>query len=131
MKFHHIGVVARDLDAARAHLSATLAIAEWSATVDDPGIGVSVCFGQDGSGVRYELIAPLGNGSPVAGHLGEDRAILNHVAYTVPNLDQAAADLRAARCFPLGAAQPAKAFSGRRVQFFMSPLRFIIELIEA
>jgi methylmalonyl-CoA/ethylmalonyl-CoA epimerase len=38
--------------------------------------------------------------------------------------------LRAQGCCPAGAPQPAVAYGGRRVQFFVSPLRFVIELIE-
>lgn len=130
MRFNHIGLVVHDIAAAQAHLGQTLQLTDWTDIIIDDGIGVQASFGRDASGVCYELISPHGEDSPIAGHLAQGRSILNHVAYTVDDIGAAAADLRRARAFPLGPARPAIAFGGRPVQFFMSPLKFIIELVE-
>ncbi|ADV84269.1 VOC family protein [Terriglobus saanensis] len=132
LQFDHLGLVTSDLVTARAHLSITLGIQAWSQVFDDPGIGVSVQFGigNNGSPV-FELIAPLGETSPVAQALKQSRNILNHIAYLVPNLESAADHLRTQGCFPTGDPMPAVAYGGQRVQFFLSPLRFMMELIEA
>ncbi|MBV1776292.1 VOC family protein [Burkholderiaceae bacterium DAT-1] len=130
MKFDHIGVFVTSLELGRTHLAAILDIHEWTDPIDDPIQKVSVQFGLDSSGIRFELVAPNGEGNPVTPVLGSGKNILNHVAYTVPDLDKKLAELRAARCMPLGPAQPATAFDGRRIAFVLTPLRMIIELIE-
>lgn len=131
MKFDHVGVVVSAMSAGRDHLVALLGITRWSEEFVDPGIGVYVQFGLDPSGLCYEIIAPLREDSPVTRALNARDRILNHVAYLVPDLEAEAARIRQLRCMPAGPAMPAVAYGGRRVQFFVSPLYFIIELIEA
>ncbi len=141
LEFDHIGLIVADLAAGRAFLEAALGIACWTPVTHDPGIRVSVQFGSAqfasaqlgsaaGSAVVYELIAPLGEDSPIAGALRQGKSILNHVAYLTPDLAESAARLRALSCFAAGEPQPAVAYHGRLIQFWVSPLRFIIELIE-
>lgn len=130
MIFDHIGLFVRDLDAGRACLSALLPVTGWTMPVDDPAIHVRIQFGTDASGVRYELVAPFGDPSPVTESLGAGVNILNHVAYRVTGIDDEITRLRRQRCIPTGAPRPAVAFAGRRVVFLLTPLRFIIELIE-
>jgi methylmalonyl-CoA/ethylmalonyl-CoA epimerase len=131
MKFDHIGLVVPKLARGRDHLSNLLQIGTWTVEFEDPINGVSVQFGADDSGVCYEIIAPLGEDSPVARALKFGDRILNHVAYLVPDLEIAVERLGKDRCYPTGPSNPAIAYGGRRIQFFVSPLRFIIELIEA
>ncbi|MBS1813513.1 MAG: VOC family protein [Acidobacteria bacterium] len=131
LTFDHLGLVVADLAAAREHLSATLGIVQWSEIFDDPQIGVSVQFGSGGVSPRFELITSLGEKSPVSRALSQGKNVLNHVAYLTHDLAAAAEALREQGCFPAGKAQPAVAYGGKPIQFFFSPLRFIIELIEA
>ena len=131
MQFDHIGVVVRRLDTGRDHLSRLFEIDRWTAEFDDPVNMVRVQFALDPSGICYELVAPFGDESPIAEVLRTGNRILNHVAYLVDDLAAAAARLRAARCVPAGPAKPAIAYSGRNIQFFVSPVRIIVELIEA
>ena len=131
MKFDHAGVVVGQMAAGRDHLSALLGITQWSEEFADPGIGVYVQFGLDPSGMCFELVAPLRDDSPVSRALAVRDRILNHVAYLVPDLEAETARIRRLRCLPAGPAMPAVAYGGKRVQFFVSPLYFIIELIEA
>lgn len=131
LRFDHIGVVVRDLAIGREFFEAALPISDWTEAIDDPGIGVSVQFALERSRLCYELIAPLGESSPVAGALASGRNVLNHVAYRTADLAQAGRRLESLGCHTTGLAQPAVAYGGYLVQFFVSPLRFIIELIEA
>jgi methylmalonyl-CoA/ethylmalonyl-CoA epimerase len=103
----------------------------WTAAVDDPVIRVRVQFGLDPSGICYEAIAPFGEDRPVLRTLRAGDRILNHVAYLVSDLTMSAEGVRRCGCVPAGAPQPAVAYHGRRVQFFISPLRFMMKLIEA
>lgn len=131
MRFDHIGIFVADLDDGRRWLAALLPVREWTGVYEDPGLKVRVQFGLDASGVRYELVAPFGPGNPVDTVLKTGKGILNHVAYRVPDLEAAAQRLRAEGSVPLGPPAPAVAFGGRRVVFFFTPLRFVIELIES
>lgn len=107
-----------------------LPIATTDSPVDDPLLKVRVQFCTDTSGIRYELVAPHGEGSPVTGALARGTNILNHVAYEVDDLNAAAGRLREQGAMPLGPALPAIAFGGRRVMFFLTQLRFVVELVE-
>lgn len=131
MQFHHLGIVCRDLADGRKRLDALLGGLEWSPVYQDDIQNVFVQFGIDASNIRYELIVPQNERSPVSTVLQQGKNILNHTAYLVPSLEAAAVRLREQSCLPIGPAQPAVAFNGALIQFFVCPLRFVIELIEA
>lgn len=131
MIFHHIGIFTSDLNLGRIKLSSILPIVSFSEPIEDPGLKVKIQFCIDSSGICYELVAPFGDNNPVSRILLSGKAIINHVAYTVLDIDKATEHLRKSGCVPISEARPALAFDNRRVIFFMSPLRFIIELIEA
>ena len=131
LEFDHLGIIVPDLAAGRDFLEQTLGISRWTPITHDPTLCVSVQFGAaPNSGPTYELIAPLGDDAPIANALRQNKHILNHIAYLTPNLDLSADALRDQGCFAAGPAKPAVAYNGHRVQFWLSPLRFIIELIE-
>lgn len=131
LRFDHIGLVVASLAEGRENLSAALEVRRWTEPVDDEGIGVSVQFGVGTTGPAIELIAPLGENSPVAGALRSGGRILNHLAYVTADLEGSAAALREQGYCTTGPARPAVAYGGRAIQFFVSPLRFMVELIEA
>jgi methylmalonyl-CoA/ethylmalonyl-CoA epimerase len=130
-RFDHIGIVVAELAAGRELLSDLMDVSHWTEVFEDAGIGVLVQFARGETGPCYELIAPFGDASPIAGSLRGGRNILNHVAYLVTDLDAEAVRMLEQGCIATGAAQPAVAYGGHRVQFWMSPLRFLVELIEA
>jgi methylmalonyl-CoA/ethylmalonyl-CoA epimerase len=129
--FDHIGLVVGDLASGRAFLAPALGVRRWTAVFDDTVNGVRLQFGADATGVCYELLEPLGEASPVRRALTTGRAILNHVAYRIGDLDTAAEALMLQDCVATGEPKPAIAYGGRRIQFFMTPLNMIVELIEA
>jgi methylmalonyl-CoA/ethylmalonyl-CoA epimerase len=131
MQFDHIGVIAPTLEAGRAQLGAILEIPHWTEEFADPVNGVYAQFGLDTSGINYELIAPFGENSPIIKWVQTKRNILNHIAYLVQDLDKASAKISATGAVPTSAPKPAIAYGGNRIQFFVTPMRFIIELIEA
>lgn len=131
MLFDHVGIVVPDIDTGTAQVAKTLPITGWTQRFDDAGLKVSVKFARDASGTVFELIAPLGDGSPVAAIVKKREGILNQLAYRVPDLAAAAAEMRAARAVPLGRPAPAIAFGGAAVQFFLTEMNVVVELIEA
>ena len=131
MRFDHVGLFVSDLEIGRQQLGALLPIREWNNPIHDPGMNIMVQFGVDESGLRYELVAPAGEPNPVSGVLASGHNILNHVGYRCENFEDAMAKLRAARAMPLGRPRPAVAFQGARIMFYLTPLKFVVELIEA
>ncbi len=130
-QFDHVGVVVADIAAGREHFQSLFGVEEWTEVFPDPVNGVYVQFGRDKSGTCYELVTPLGAESPIARALKAGNPILNHIAYLTDDLAASAADLRTQRCIPATEPRPAVAYNGKNIQFFVSPLRFIVELIEA
>ena len=130
LRFDHIGVVVKDIPAAIATFGATFGIVGITERFDDEGLGVSVQFCRDFSGIVYEAISPLGAKSSVAKTLASKTNLLNQVAYRTDAFAQSAEALRDAGHFALGPPAPALAFGGARVQFFWCEMGFVIELIE-
>jgi len=127
----HVGLIVPDLATGREFLATALGITRWTPVTEDPTLRVSVQFGvAPGQHLTYELIAPFGEQSPIANALRTGKHILNHLAYLTPNLETSGDHLRASGCYPTGDPLPALAYQGRLVQFWISPLRFVIELIE-
>lgn len=130
-QFDHIGLVVKTLRKGRQVLQQVHGVVEWTVAVVDPVNGVHILFGRDPAGMVYELLEPIGVDSPVHAALSARKNLLNHVAYRVGDLAQAAAAMRQAGCAPTAEPTLAIAFGNGRVQFFVSPLNTLIELIEA
>lgn len=131
MRFDHIGLVVGDMAEGRSFLEGMFGLDRWTEVFEDPGIGVYVQFGRTEEGPCYELIAPLGDASPVATALKRGINILNHVAYLTDDLDRDAKRLEEKGSIMAGPPKPAVAYGGARVQFWITPQRFMVELIEA
>jgi methylmalonyl-CoA/ethylmalonyl-CoA epimerase len=131
LTFDHVGIVARDADDGTLALARLIGATMATRRFDDATLTVSVRFLRDTSGVIFELIAPFGSASIVDGALRKGANIINQIAYRTPDLRSAAKELIEQGCMPLGDPKPAQAFAGAPVQFFLSRLGFIIELIGA
>ena len=129
-KFHHIGIFVKDLEYGKSEISKFIDIVSVSNEIVDEQMGVKIIFVKDNHNVTYELVAPNSNESPVTGALKRGRDYLNHIAYECDSFDDEISRLRNEGLVPLGKAKKAKAFEGAKVIFFLSPLGFIIELIE-
>ena len=130
MKFDHIGIFVKKIEIGRDILESLLPIVRQSEVHNDPGMGIQVQFLYDEDNICYEIVAPNGENNPVDPILNSRRNILNHIAYRVDDFEGELNRMRASGCLPLGQPQPALAFNGACVAFFLSPLNFIIELIE-
>lgn len=131
MLLDHIGIVVADLADGKEHFSEALGIRRWTNIFEDTVNNVWAQFGEDQSGTCFELLAPLNAASPISSALTKRAAILNHVAFLVTSIESETDRLCNLGCLPLGESKPAIVYGGRRIQFLMSPLQFIIELIEA
>ncbi len=131
MKFDHIGVTTATLEEGRTLLAASIGVRSWTAAFQDTVNDVHVQFGHDASGICYELVAPLSPASPIARVLSKKVNVLNHVAYLVDDLAAEGARLLTAGFVEVAPARPAIAYGNKRIQFFVSRSRLMIELIEA
>jgi methylmalonyl-CoA/ethylmalonyl-CoA epimerase len=129
--FDHVGLLVGDLDAGADVLSNMLKIEGATPRFDDVLLTVSVRFFRDSSGLVYELIAPLGVTSVISGPLKKGSNIINQIAYRTDSILIEKIRLVERGFIALGDPKPALAFGGAHVQFFMSPLGFVVELIEA
>jgi methylmalonyl-CoA/ethylmalonyl-CoA epimerase len=131
VKFDHLGVIAADLTAGRTLLGGAIGVGDWSREYEEPLQDVYVQFGRCASGLCYEIVAPRSPASPIARALASKTNVINHVAYLVEDLRGEAERLAADGFVAIGAAKPGIVFGNRPIQFFVSPARFMLELIEA
>lgn len=80
----HLGLAVPTLVQGRTCMSRMLPLQQWSEPLAYPNLGVQIQFGWDASGIAFELLAPLGDDSPVAAALRAGRNTLQHVAYRTP-----------------------------------------------
>ncbi len=131
MKFHHIGIIVNDLSQGIKFIKETSSIIKISETINDKNIGVKIKFLTDKDGLLIELISPYGKKSPIKNLLNNRNSIINHLAYKVKNLDFNIEKFKKKKCLQITNPIAAKAFNGKRVVFFITPLQYIIELIES
>jgi methylmalonyl-CoA/ethylmalonyl-CoA epimerase len=127
---HHIGFVVGDIEPAIAGFKRSFA-AEWNGRIwEDPHQGVRVAFLKVlGSPVLMELVAPLGDGSPVTQFLDRGGG-QHHLCYEVVDLEAGLAELHARGNLLVRPPAPAVAFEGRRIAWVMTRERLLIELLE-
>jgi len=130
LDFHHIGLIVDNLDKGKNYLESLVSNLVWSDIYNDLNIGVTVMFGTSTEGMRYELIVPLGTDSPISNHLATKGNMLHHIAYIVENFEEKRTELRTLKFIPLGEPKSAVAFNGKKVAFFLTPIRTIIEIVE-
>jgi methylmalonyl-CoA epimerase len=88
---HHLGVAVEDVDEAIATYARLFAAeVEHRARVEEQGVeAAAVLVGGD----RVELLAPLGADTPVGRFLAKRGPGMHHVAYEVPDIEAALAEL--------------------------------------
>jgi methylmalonyl-CoA/ethylmalonyl-CoA epimerase len=132
LKIHHLGVATADMATAQAFYQDALGFSLESGPFDDPIQKVRVCFlrRKTHDGLLVELISPLDTTSPVNGYLSKGLGAY-HICYEVADLEQSQAEMRAQKCLPIAAPAPAVAFGGRRIAWWFTPTRHLIELVES
>ena len=129
MKLHHVGLVVANIEEHMEGVRALYGFELLDPPVADPLQNVRVAFVNVGTEVTVELIEPLDETSPVARFL-EQGGGLNHLCYTVNELEETIAHLRNEGCLVVSEPKPAVAFEKQRVAFLVTPERQLIELLE-
>ena len=129
MKFHHIGVAVKDIDATAAMYK--LAGYRMSEIIFDPIQNVDICWLTKEDAPIVELLAPVDETSPVCKTLEKNGVTPYHCCYVVDSIDEAVKELRKQRYVLTGKPEPAVAFRGSRVCFLYNKNVGLIELVEA
>jgi len=127
-RLNHVAIAVPDLAAAAARYRDVLG-AEVSDPVDQPAYGVTVIFVTLPNS-KVELLAPLGEGSPIAGYLVRNPGGgIHHLCYEVDDIYTARDRLQAAGARVLGDGEPRIGAHGKPV-LFLHPKDFFGTLIE-
>jgi methylmalonyl-CoA epimerase len=111
---HHVAVAVEDLDeAVETYTRLFDAEVEYRGTI--PGQGVEACYLRLGSG-RIELLAALGDDTPVGRFLGRRGPGMHHVAFEVDDLPAAIRELTAAGANVIDT-EPRPGLGGHQVSF--------------
>ena len=130
MLFHHLGIFVKSIDKSNIIFSRDLKAQKISEVILDKDLGVKVQFFKGKNGITYELVEGFGKKNPVTNILEQNKNILNHVAYTTNQFDVQLDELNKLGYIKISNVSKSVAFNGNRIVFLISPLNFIIELIE-
>jgi methylmalonyl-CoA/ethylmalonyl-CoA epimerase len=127
-RLNHVAIAVPDLAAAAALYRDTLG-AKVGAPQDEPDHGVTVVF-IELPNTKIELLAPLGEGSPIAGFLEKSPAGgIHHICYEVDDILVARDRLKAGGARVLGSGEPKIGAHGKPV-LFLHPKDFTGCLVE-
>jgi len=130
MRIHHVGVAVTDLDAS-IELYRGVFGAELVHRAANESEGLEAAFMRTGDG-EVELMSATRDDSPVGKFLAKRGPGLHHVAYAVPDIDQALAQAREAGLQLIDEA-PRRGMHGTRIAFIhpKSVGGVLTELVEA
>jgi methylmalonyl-CoA/ethylmalonyl-CoA epimerase len=121
VKFHHVGLVVREIEKSMSDHQQRYGFAPLSPIVDDHVQQARVVLLDSGSNSLIELVEPFGSTSPLHKVLTR-RAPLHHLCFEVASLDDSIS--RRTRA-------PAPLFDGRRIAWLCDESSALIELLEA
>ena len=130
MEFHHLGIIVDDLKNSTIEFEESIGGSKEGKEILDEGIGVTIQFIKDPSGILYELVQPIDEDSKIFSVLKTNNH-LHHIAYKVDLIEERVKELRNKGFGPLTKLMKAKDFEDKRVVFLLSPNKYIVELVEA
>lgn len=132
-RLRHVGMAVPALAPTTELLEGLLGYRVVSGPFDDPIQRVQVNFLTAGKEdvAQIELIAPLGEESPVRRLLGKGGASGYHLCFETTNIEGALEHARGLGCMVVSEPVPAVAFAGRRIAWLYTPTRQLFELVEA
>ncbi len=129
---HHLGFVVSSISAAAEDFAVSIS-ARWDGEIIfDPIQRVRVAFfyPADTRNPVFELVEPVGEGSPVSNFLKKKGGGLHHVCYEIDDLESGLRAARGAGLVVMAEPAPAVAFDGRRIAWVCSKKRLLVELLE-
>ena len=129
---HHLGFVVSSISAAAEDFAVSIS-ARWDGEIIfDPiqRVRVSFFYPADTRNPVFELVEPVGEGSPVSNFLKKKGGGLHHVCYEIDDLESGLREARGAGLVVMAEPAPAVAFDGRRIAWVCSKKRLLVELLE-
>lgn len=130
MKFHHLGIIVKNLEKSLIQLENLLGANKISKVIIDKTWGVKIIFIQNKKNMIFEIIQPLNKKSPITNALNKNVNILNHVAFKSRNFKIDHDKIIDNGGIAVTRAKKAVAFNRKKIQFFLTKENFLIELIE-
>ena len=129
-KIHHLGYAVNSIEKSMPVFE-TLGWRISGGITEDIPRKVRIVF-MEKDGHRLELVAPLGDDSPVHQALKQNKGVPTpyHICYEVESLAAARAELKKKGFMPFILAAPAPAIDNRHVEWFFALNLGIIELVE-
>ena len=126
----HIGIFVKNIPFGIKELKKIFNVKKKSKIFNDKFLKVKIQFVYDKRGNCYELVAPFGKNSPVNNVIRSKKNILNHLAFITSNFNKDFQNLIKKGLFAITMPAKAVAFNNAKIVFLLSPLGFIVELIE-
>lgn len=132
-KLRHVGVAVPSLNPATDTLATLFGYRVISGPFNDPIQKVSVNFltQSDDDVAEIELIAPLGQDSPITAMLAKSGGGAYHLCFETSDIEQALVHAKNNGCIVVSGPVPAVAFNGRRIAWIYTKSRQLFELVEA
>ncbi len=127
MRIDHIGYAVNNIDKAKKSME-TIGYT-FEPTVEDKDRDIFIAFGEL-DGYRVELVAPMGEGSPVDMYLSKIGPTPYHICYRSSDIEADIAELQKNRFKVSVPLAPAIAFGNKRVVFMYSLSVGLIEIVE-
>jgi methylmalonyl-CoA/ethylmalonyl-CoA epimerase len=131
LRLHHVGFVVADIEKSVEGFRNSLGMNWNGAIYADPKQKVKVTFLETASAcAQIELVEPAGADSPVAKFL-ERGGGQHHLCYEVKDIEYALTVFKSRKASIVQRPCPAVAFEGRRIAWFVTRERLVVELLEA
>ncbi len=131
MKFNHVGIAVENIeDYFKTVLEPVFKCKMSSQIYTDVLQRSKIAFVETVDGTCIELVEPLGPDSPVADIIKNKRGGLYHLCFTATNFEEDIENCKKNKFVLVSAPKPAIAFNNRRVAFFLTPAKELIELLE-
>jgi methylmalonyl-CoA/ethylmalonyl-CoA epimerase len=132
-KLLHVGVAVPSLEPTTELLSNLFGYKVVSGPFDDPIQKVTVNFlaKSDEDVAEIELIAPIGEDSPIRSMLAKDGGGTYHLCFETSDIDGALIHAKKNGCIVVSSPVPAVAFQGRRIAWIYTRSRQLFELVES
>lgn len=130
MRLHHVGFVVGSIESSIRGFRHSLGMTWDGAIYHDPTQKVRVTFLATGPNcAQIELVEPASGDSPVTKFLAKGGG-QHHLCYEVDNIEEALGVFKSRRSVIVQRPCPAVAFNGRRIAWFVTPEKLVVELLE-
>ncbi len=132
MKLDHIGVVVNDIEHSQEYYTRMFDCRPLSKIIYEPAHKVHVLFLDvgHGSSPMIELIMPAAEDSRVSAYLKKTGGGIHHLAYEVPDIDEAVRHFKSSKAMIIGGIVPGAGHDNTRTVWLYTVEKELVELIE-